>query len=155
VGDSDRDHVSSVTTSVTSRERKTILRQRVARPFPQQVQRLLVLRPAEREQRADDRRQLLDRRVSLLQVAAQPAGGEAAVPLRLLARDERGQLQRVGEPELRSSCAVASEMTRLPESSARRKTTRGCPCEVAAPPLWGRTTRASLQPRLAEADRRG
>jgi hypothetical protein len=49
-----------------------------------------------------DHRRFLDRRtVALFEVAEQPSCGHARVPVRLLPRDQHGQVERVGQVERR------------------------------------------------------
>src|SRR5438552_3499173 len=68
-------------------------------------------------------RGLLDRRLRpLLEVAQQPASGDALVAARVLLRDQQRQLKRLVKSD--PSFAVTSATSRFPCSSARQKTVR-------------------------------
>jgi hypothetical protein len=54
------------------------------------------------------------------------------MPARILSRDEDRETSASLRLSGGSSFAVASATSRLPRSSARRKTVRACPCEVGA-----------------------
>ena len=79
----------------------------------------------ERSQVRDEQLDIFQRRLLvLLQVDAEPAGGEAAVAVRLFARDQRSQLERLDEADLadlsrRRLSALAS--FRWPSQSSRRR----------------------------------
>jgi hypothetical protein len=66
---------------------------------PQDRQRAGVVRSGrERSQVRDEQRDIFERRLLVfLEVEAEPAGGEAAVAVRLLPRDQRSQLERLGD----------------------------------------------------------
>jgi hypothetical protein len=102
----------------------------------QRVCRLFVTLAGQSGEARRDHHRLLDRcALVLLEVAKEPACGDAWMPVPLLAGDQDGQLKRLGEADPPTSLAVASATSKFPCSSARRKTVRGCPCEViAAPP---------------------
>ena len=83
---------------------------------------ILVAVSGERGEARRNHRRLVDRRVvDLLQVPQQPAGGHAWVPARFFPRDQRRQLERVGEVSGGSSFAAPSATGRLPRWIARRK----------------------------------
>jgi hypothetical protein len=70
-------------------------------PLTKQPHRLLMRRAGQGDQAAHNERQFVDRRsVPLVDVAAQPASGKAAVTGGFLSRNERRQLQRFGEAHL-------------------------------------------------------
>ena len=71
---------------------------------------------------------MLERRLLVfLEKEAEPAGGEAAVAVRLFPRDQCRQLERLSDFTRPISRAVTSASTRLSCFSVRRKMVRGWP----------------------------
>ena len=105
----------------------------------------MVLWGRERWQGRDEQRDVIEGHpLVFFEPEAEPAGGEAAVAVRLFPRDQCGQLERLAIVTRPISRAVTSASTRLSCSSARRKIVREWPCEVDAAPLRGRDGFVSL-----------
>jgi hypothetical protein len=93
-----------------------------------------------------DHQSFVDRRLGmLLEVAQQTAGRDSGMPAWLFVRVSTVSSSASGRLIDPTSFAVASATSRLPCSSARRKTVREWPCEVDAPPPRGRGRRTDLE----------
>ena len=101
--------------------------------------RHMVVGARERSEVRDEQLDIFECRLLVfLEIDAEPAGGEAAVALRLFRATNAVSSSASATVTRPTPRAVTSASTRLPRSSARRKIVRGWPCEVDVAPPRGR-----------------